>query len=501
MTKALLRTLALLSIGAAAAAGSAVALEGGATVSLEFMAYAVGTAAPLRCEATHNIISSGESWTWQARLDKDGDAIRLHCGNESPEAGPTPAGERLLFQLTATLRLRPRTEDSHLSVKLSGQAEGARPESWEQARSLYLQFDPGFAFPLLPTDGASRQQFGLHDAFVRVGVQPAERPPVQYSSLGVLSRSVGARILLDGGVVQPVAEGGLTTLTPVRTGLRLVALQGDSGAGMVRMVEVQQGRTAMVALEMMEPEPPGFALELLGPNAQGFEEYRRVRDGGIVIRIPAGEFLMGNKETERQPLEHKVVLSEYLIDKTEVTWRQFKTFAAATGRPLPLIEPYWGIHDDHAVPFADWEEAKAHCEWAGGRLATEAEWEKAARGTDGRKYPWGNEPPEREKAVHRRSWGLMATDPATAHPEVASPYGALDMGGSMWEWCADWYGADYYQVSPRQDPRGPNHGNARVVRGGSWDSRPDVLSASCRSWGHRGYREGDFGFRCAMDPH
>ncbi len=108
--------------------------------------------------------------------------------------------------------------------------------------------------------------------------------------------------------------------------------------------------------------------------------------------------------------------------------------------------------------------------------------------------------PTRDLAVYRRGWGFTATDPATAHPDAASPYGALDMGGSLWEWCADWYDDGYYEVSPARDPRGPTSGLARVVPGGSWDSRPDVLSASCRSWGHRGYREGDFGFRCAMDP-
>jgi formylglycine-generating enzyme required for sulfatase activity len=365
---------------------------------------------------------------------------------------------------------------------------------------LYFDFDRQLILPAFLADAEQRDRLGLEDVFIRVEARPVEQLPVEYSSLAILSRSVGARILLDGGVVGSVQDGGLTAIEQVRTGERLVALQDDTGDGMTRVVHVLAGRVAMVALEMQEPEAPAFALEPLGPNARGFEEYRRLRDGGVVIRIPAGEFLMGNKETEREPLEHMVYVSEFLIDKTEVTWRQYKKFAAATGRSLPPFEPYWGIHDDHAAVFVDWEESKAHCEWAGGRLATEAEWEKAARGTDGRKFPWGNSEPTRELAVHRRSWGLIATDPATAHPDAASPYGALDMGGSLWEWCADWYDDDYYEVSPTRNPRGPTSGLARVVRGGSWDSRPDVLSASCRSWGHRGYREGDFGIRCAMDP-
>jgi len=86
------------------------------------------------------------------------------------------------------------------------------------------------------------------------------------------------------------------------------------------------------------------------------------------------------------------------------------------------------------------------------------------------------------------------------HPSGASPYGLLDMGGNVWEFVADWYDDKYYEVSPARDPKGPSTGRARVVRGGSWDSRPSVLSCSCRNWGYRGYREGDFGFRCAMDP-
>jgi formylglycine-generating enzyme required for sulfatase activity len=216
------------------------------------------------------------------------------------------------------------------------------------------------------------------------------------------------------------------------------------------------------------------------------------------VKIPAGDFVMGNPKTERQPLEHQVYVSEFLMDKMTVTWRQYKKFAGASGSPLPP-EPFWGTHDDHPVVFVSWEDGRGYCEWVGGRLATEAEREKAARGTDKRMYPWGNEPPDAERAVHRRSWGFAATDPVGAHPSGASPYGILDIAGNVWEWCMDWYDKDYYSVSPRRDPKGPTQGIAHVVRGGSWDSRPDVLSSSCRSFGSIGYREGDFGFRCAMN--
>ncbi len=237
----------------------------------------------------------------------------------------------------------------------------------------------------------------------------------------------------------------------------------------------------------------------MGTNDQGYEEYRREADGAVVVKIPAGEFLMGNEETERTPLEHEVYVSEFLMDKTGVTWGQYKKFTEATRIPLPSHQPYWGVHDDHPVVYVTWEEAKEYCEWAGGRLPTEAEREKAARGTDDRKYPWGDEEPDPDRAVFRRSWGHEATGAVGARPAGVSPYGLHDMGGNVWEWCSDWYDGDYYAESPYRDPKGPPSGRAHVVRGGSWDSRPSVLSASCRSWGHLGYRDGDFGFRCAMN--
>ena len=118
---------------------------------------------------------------------------------------------------------------------------------------------------------------------------------------------------------------------------------------------------------------------------------------------------------------------------------------------------------------------------------------------DKRKYPWGNEEPDPERAVFRRNWGYKSTDPVGSHPKGASPYGLLDMGGNVWEYCEDWYDPKYYETSPPRDPKGPPTGVAHVVHGGSWDSRPSVLSCSCRNWAPVGYREGDFGFRCAWD--
>jgi formylglycine-generating enzyme required for sulfatase activity len=234
-------------------------------------------------------------------------------------------------------------------------------------------------------------------------------------------------------------------------------------------------------------------------NAHGFQEYQRQRDGAIMIEIPEGEFLMGNLQTEGAPLPHTVHLSSYLMDKLPLTVGRFKLFAMATGRPLPP-DPYWGVHEDSPIAFVRWDEAKAYCEWAGGRLPTEAEREKATRGTDGRMWPWGSEPPAPERGVFRRNWGEEGNDTSGTRPSGASPYGLLDTGGNMWEFCDDWFDANYFKLSPKADPAGPKSGRARVVKGGSWDSRPTVLSASSRNFAYVGYREGDFGFRCAADP-
>jgi len=322
-----------------------------------------------------------------------------------------------------------------------------------------------------------------------------------FGGLRVSSSMVDAELRLDGGVVGTVTQGEETLLSNVRAGLR--ELQATDSQGQVNrsVVRVLPGYTVAAGLDptRANTQRGTFGLAPLGKNPQGYDQYRRTRDGAIAVKIPGGEFVMGNPKTERQPLEHKVYVSTFLMDRTGVTWGQYKQYSASSGAPLPP-EPYWGIHDDHPVVFVTWDEGRAYCEWAGGRLPTEAEREKAARSQDKRLFPWGEAEPNPELAVFRRSWGFEATDPVGSHPAGISPYGLLDMGGNVWEWCSDWYDKDYYTVSPYRDPQGPATGIAHVVRGGSWDSRPTVLSCSCRSFGQAGYREGDFGFRCVANP-
>jgi len=435
-----------------------------------------------------------------------------HAAGLDPAALPQegPSTPSLVVEIATRVSLEPLMEGEKLLVlnvswavsRFTGLDAAGKPtyEPSRQERTLVFSDESDAFVPLLVADTEQRAALRFREILLgfRVAARPAEAE--RYGAIAIPSPPAGASVLLDGGLAATI-PGGWTTLPNVAAGLREVAIRDSTGALSRRVVRVKPGRTTPVALEPYGAAR-GPALERpvpLGRNAQGFEELRRTSDDAVVVRIPAGEILMGNKDAEGAPHEHRVHVSEFLMDKTPVAWGPFKRFAAATGIALPLHVPYWGIHDDHPVNYVTWEEAKAYCEWAGGRLPTEAEREKAARGTDERKYPWGDEEPTPERGVFRHSWGHEATEAVGTHPAGASPYGLLDMGGNVWEWCSDWYSREYYPSSPEKDPKGPPTGREHVVRGGSWDSRPSVLSASCRNWGHRGYREGDFGFRCAMN--
>ncbi|MBM3241214.1 formylglycine-generating enzyme family protein [Candidatus Poribacteria bacterium] len=193
-------------------------------------------------------------------------------------------------------------------------------------------------------------------------------------------------------------------------------------------------------------------------------------DGAEMVFIPEGEFIMGSDKSKDSLAygdelpQRKVYLDGYWIYKYEVTVAQYRKFCQETGRQMP--EEPWEWQDDHPIVNVSWYDSVAYCNWAGVELPTEAQWEKAARGTDGRIYPWGEK--WDASKCNNYNTGPKQTTPVGSYPAGASPYGVLDMVGNVWEWCADWSDEEYYASAPNRNPQGPSSGTYRVLRGGSW---------------------------------
>jgi formylglycine-generating enzyme required for sulfatase activity/predicted Ser/Thr protein kinase len=259
----------------------------------------------------------------------------------------------------------------------------------------------------------------------------------------------------------------------------------------------------------------------------------RSADGMEMIFVPAGDFTMGSSDGDldaglagctdcdralfanEQP-RHTVYLDAFWIDRTEVTNAQYRLCveAGACRSPIPCRwgEPTYADASkaDHPVVCVTWHAAKTYCAWAGARLPTEAEWEKAARGTDGRTYPWGNDfACDKGNALDMVAGGgdpaatsgppcdgYARTAPVASFPAGASPFGVLDMAGNAWEWVADWYGEAYYGSPPARNPLGPARGSHRVLRGGSWASNRYWLRATVRIGFPPVDNDDGSGFRC-----
>ena len=251
-------------------------------------------------------------------------------------------------------------------------------------------------------------------------------------------------------------------------------------------------------------------------------------DGMEMVYVPAGTFVMGAKldDDEAYASEkpaHEVYLDAYWIDRTEVTNAQYALCVSAGACEPPTAfgmvklnsnkRPWYYSNpefDDYPVVYVDWEAAGIYCDWAGRHLPSEAEWEKAARGTDQRWYPWGNKNvagnlvnladrhTNYQYSFRFVDDGYLDTSPAGNYPAGASPYGAYDMAGNVWEWVADWFSRGYYASSPHDNPTGPETGIHKVLRGGCYNSSNWGIRSTMRSYLGPLYAYGYIGFRCAM---
>ena len=349
----------------------------------------------------------------------------------------------------------------------------------------------------------------------------AKDPLQRYMEMGQFAQALEG--LMQPSRVQPIAEVTSDTgavqkqvrQEPARPSLEKAKLEkgvvsggkarwvmGALLLGLVVIIIVENNRTpsppTMIAIVESNPTkvPPIAETEVVESAPIEVKISTNEKDGAEMVNVPAGEFLMGsdNGYNNEKP-HHTVYLDEYWIYKTEVTNAQYAKCVGAGSCREPYDTTYYNdsSYAQHPVMKVYWEQAKGYCTWAGSRLPSEAEWEKAARGTDGRTYPWGDQEPTCDLANFYNCGGKTKTVGSLA--QGASPYGALDMAGNVYEWVQDWYAEGYYANSAGENPAGPALGVYHVVRGGSWVDAPWFIRASFRVRDVPTYYD-NFGFRC-----
>ncbi|BBO91157.1 formylglycine-generating enzyme family protein [Desulfosarcina ovata] len=336
----------------------------------------------------------------------------------------------------------------------------------------------------------------------------------------VVLLAVGRLVYLTGDADKPLALAG--ELCPTKTAddeiaWRKIWMAGevlveiglnrvqDSQLGQDLLERIRKKLVELVEAGRLEPKErvaAGNALSRLGDPRFDPGNWFLPHDGDLgFVKIPAGSFMMGEGD-ER----HEVVLSAYAMAKYPVTVAQYKAFTADTGHQLDERWERYNRLDNHPAVIVPWDDANAYCRWLteklkdrGLRVAlpTEAQWERAARGTDARQYPWGDEKIDPGKANYDET-GISSTSPVGCFPKGKSANGLNDLAGNVWEWCQDWYGKYPRKTVP--DPTGPSDGTNRVLRGGSWGSPAEFCRAAIRIGSEPGFRGGGFGFRLVCLP-
>ena len=337
-------------------------------------------------------------------------------------------------------------------------------------------------------------------------------PRQQFGTLAFVAQIDGIEVWLGEERIGETRVGSALLVEQLGAGRYRVKASKGGYKLWEREIQVAANRRSEVMIDIEPLRPESF------PTI-------KTDDGAEMVSIPAGEFWMGSDaDDERERPRHRVFLDRYYIDKHEMTNDHFKRFIDAKGyerqelwspagwqwrtsqrgfdgasaamQPQFFGDSKWNGPTQPVVGVSWWE-ADAFCRFAGKRLPTEVEWEKAARGADGRRYPWGESwEPGRSNSDHTN---LHRTAPVGSYPQGVSAYGVHDMAGNAAEWVADWYSKDYYRRSPERNPKGPVSGENKVLRGGSWDNKSKDQRSTFRHDDTPSERGRRIGFRCAKD--
>jgi len=255
-----------------------------------------------------------------------------------------------------------------------------------------------------------------------------------------------------------------------------------------------------ISTQTRTPTPSKTLTPSVTPTLMAGSTQVSSMDGMVMVYVPDGEFEMSNGDASWNALpKHVVYLDPFWIDRTEVTNRMYAICVDDGICSYPDLSAHYenASKADHPVVPVNWFQATDYCAWAGRRLPTEAEWEKAARGIDGRTYPWGDEKPDCDIANYLDCVG--ETLPVASLSLGASPYGVFDMAGNVWEWVEDWYDSDYYAYSPYENPGGPSYGEEKVARGGAWSTYIFMVRSVFRHFVPPDNLNSSTGIRCAMN--
>ncbi|OQY97404.1 MAG: hypothetical protein B6D41_03570 [Chloroflexi bacterium UTCFX4] len=410
-------------------------------------------------------------------------------------------------------RARERAEQERRANEQAEKERIARARTAQAARTA--------APPAMP-ERAQRKPATMADA-------PAER---LYGGLSAryalpIAAVIGFALLLCGGGAYVLGVFNRGTPTPTSAAL-VDPTAVSTRATATNAPPTIRRETVLVVVTAPLPTRVSPTLELTqipvptvppatSPPQAGTLQNRGTDDAPMVF-VPAGEFLMGSTDQQvadalklcstcnfdDEKPQHTVYLDAFWIDQHEVTNALYKKCvdAGKCQPPNPTVsytrDPYYGNaqYDNYPVVYVSWDYANSYCEWVGKRLPTEAEWEKAARGSDGRIYPWGNT--FDKNLLNSSEGGAGDTTEVGKYPNGASPYRALDMAGNVWEWVHDWHDANFYSSPPRENPQGPSTGQYRVLRGGSFGRNRDIVRAAVRGGVAPDSRNSNIGFRCAQ---